>query len=66
MLGLDINAATRTLTLHSPYLPPRAGAVSIRNMRIGDGMADFILRHKHGAVTVVVTNSRAGAKVIMA
>ena len=66
MLGFDIDAATRTLTLNSPYLSPRAGTISIKNMHIGCGSADFIVHRRNGAVVAEVTDSRAGAKVIMA
>ncbi len=66
MLGFDINAATRTLTLHSPSLSPRAGTISVKNMRIGGGSADFVLSQKNGVVVADVTTSRAGAKVVMA
>jgi glycogen debranching enzyme len=66
MLGLNIDAATRTLTLNAPYLPPRAGTISIKNIRIGEGSADFILSNKSGTVVADVSNTRAGAKVVIA
>ena len=55
MLGFDIDATTRTLTLNAPYLSPRAGTISIKNMHIGCGSADFIVSRKNGAVVAEVT-----------
>ena len=66
MLGLKIDAASRTITLRSPRLPASVGALSIRDLRVGDGSANFVLRNVNGSVTADVTNSRGGAKVIMA
>jgi glycogen debranching enzyme len=65
MLGFDIDASKRTLTLRAPHLPERAGTISIRNMRIGEGSADFTVRHKGGSLRLDVTNLRAGARVLM-
>jgi glycogen debranching enzyme len=66
LLGLDINGASRTITLRSPRLPRRAGEIRIRNMRVGDGSADFTLRTRDGTVTLDVESCRAGAKVVLA
>ena len=66
LLGLKIDAASRTITLTSPRLPASVGSVSVRDLRVGEGSADFILRNNGGAVIADVTNSRGGAKVIMA
>jgi hypothetical protein len=35
-------------------------------MHIGSGSADFVVHHRNDAVVAEVTDSRAGAKVIMA
>jgi hypothetical protein len=53
-------------TLRSPRLPESVGTVFIRGLRAGGGSADFKLRRKYGTVTVDVTDSYGGAKVIMA
>ncbi|CAA2142676.1 glycogen debranching N-terminal domain-containing protein [Hyphomicrobium sp. ghe19] len=66
LLGIEIDGASRTVTLNSPYLPERAGEITVRNMRAGDGAADFVLRRKDGAVTIDITNSSGGAKVVLA
>jgi glycogen debranching enzyme len=65
MLGFVTDASTRTLKLRAPYLPERTGTISIRNMRIGEGSADFTLRHNDGSLRLDVTNLRAGARVLM-
>ena len=62
LLGLDINGASRTITLRSPRLPRRAGEIRIRNMRVGEGSADFTLRTRDGTVTLDVESCRAGSK----
>jgi glycogen debranching enzyme len=66
LLGIEIDGASRTVTLNSPHLPERAGEVTIRNMQAGEGCADFVLRRKNGAVALDVTNSSGGAKVRLA
>lgn len=66
LLGLKVDAGSRTITLRSPRLPESVGRVSIRDMRVGGGSADFILRNNSGTVIADVTNSRGGAKVILA
>jgi len=66
LMGLEIDGASRTVTLHSPRLPRRAGEIRVRNIRAGDGSADFVLRRSYGVVKVDVTNCRRGAKVVLA
>jgi glycogen debranching enzyme len=66
LLGLKIDAAARTIILSSPRLPESVGTVSVRDLRVGGGSADFVLRNNGGTVIADVTNSRGGAKVIMA
>jgi glycogen debranching enzyme len=66
LLGLKIDAASRTIILSSPRLPESVGTVSVRDLRVGGGSADFVLRNNGGTVIADVTNSRGGAKVIMA
>lgn len=65
LLGLEIDGASRTVTLNSPHLPERAGEIAVRNMRAGKGSADFVLRRKNGVVTIDVTNCRGGVKVVL-
>jgi glycogen debranching enzyme len=66
LLGLSIDAASRTITLKSPRLPASVGTISIRGLRAGGGSADFVLRRNCDTVIADVTDSRGGAKVIMA
>ncbi len=66
LMGLEIDGQSRTVTLNSPRLPTRAGEITIRNMRAGEGSADFVLKRRYGVVTVDVTNCRRGAKVVLA
>ncbi|WP_024276515.1 glycogen debranching N-terminal domain-containing protein [Hyphomicrobium sp. 802] len=66
LMGLEIDGASRTITLRSPRLPLRAGEIEVRNIRAGEGSADFVLRRHHGVVTIDVTNCRGGVKVVMA
>ena len=66
MLGLKIDAESRTVTLNSPRLPPRVGEISIINLHVGGGSADFTLKQKHGTVIANDTNCRGGAQLILA
>ena len=66
MMGLEVDGASRTVTLKAPYLPVRAGEVTIRNMPVGLGTADFVLRRKSsGGVALEVKECRDGAKVVL-
>jgi len=66
LLGLKIDAASRTITLKSPRLPASVGAITVRRLRAGGGSADFVVRKRYRTVTADMTDSRGGAKVIMA
>lgn len=66
LLGLKIDAASRTITLKSPRLPASVGAITIRRLRAGGGSADFVVKKKYRSVIADVTDSRGGAKLIMA
>jgi len=66
LLGLEADGTTRTVTLNAPYLPERLGEVTIRNMPVGMGTADFVVRRKSGGVALDVLECREGAKVVLA
>jgi glycogen debranching enzyme len=65
LMGLEIDGASRTIMLNAPYLPERAGEIRVRNMRAGEGSADFAVRQKDGVVSIDVTSCRGGAKVVL-
>lgn len=65
LMGLEIDGASRTITLNAPYLPERVGEVTIRNMPAGAGTAGFVLRRKNGGVALDVTECQNGAKVVL-
>ncbi|MDX2201826.1 MAG: amylo-alpha-1,6-glucosidase [Hyphomicrobiaceae bacterium] len=44
MLGLEFRIKERELRLHGPMVPPLAGALTLRNVRLGDAYADFTIR----------------------
>jgi glycogen debranching enzyme len=66
LIGLEIDGASRTAKLHSPRLPSRVEEITVRNLRIGEGSADFVLQRRGDVVSVDVTGCRGGANVVLA
>jgi hypothetical protein len=64
-MGLEIDGTSQTIILRSPRLPRRADEIRVKNIRAGEGSADFVLRRNRGVVTVDVTDCRGGAKVVL-
>jgi glycogen debranching enzyme len=65
MLGLRLDASTRTVQLNGPYLPTRLNEISITNLRVGEGALDLVIQRRHDGLSVDVTSSRGGARVAL-
>jgi glycogen debranching enzyme len=65
MLGLRLDASSRTVQLDGPYLPMRLNEISIANLRIGEGAVDFVIKRRPDGLTVDVTKSSGGARVAL-
>jgi glycogen debranching enzyme len=64
LLGLEIDAASRTVKLSAPRLPSRVEEISVANLRVGEGSVDFVVKAKRGEVTVDVLAERGQARLV--
>ncbi|RUO98266.1 amylo-alpha-1,6-glucosidase [Hyphomicrobium sp.] len=64
LLGLEIDAASRTVKLSAPRLPSHVEEISVANLRVGEGSVDFVLKEKRGEVTVDVLAERGQARLV--
>jgi glycogen debranching enzyme len=44
MLGLEFRPDDAEVRLNNPVIPPTAGSITVRNLRLGNASADFIVR----------------------
>ncbi|WP_337877221.1 amylo-alpha-1,6-glucosidase [Elioraea sp.] len=67
VLGLEIEAEPRAVTLRHPRLPPVLEQVRIRGLRAGEGSVDLLLR-RHGddvAVNVLARRGDVAVRVVL-
>ena len=63
MLGIDVDASARTLTL-TPHLPPAWDSVAVENIPFGTGTLDVRLTHRRGtSVIAAITAHRTGGPI---
>ena len=65
MLGLSINAEARQVRLNQPRMPRFLNALTIRNLRVGEGELDLLLDHTDGEVVVRVLRRTAAVDVVL-
>jgi glycogen debranching enzyme len=65
MLGLEPNAAERTLVLHSPTLPEWLPEVRLENIRVGDAVVDLRVRRANGLAGVEVLRRTGDLSVVV-
>ncbi|HEX4826073.1 MAG TPA: glycogen debranching N-terminal domain-containing protein [Candidatus Polarisedimenticolaceae bacterium] len=65
MLGLSINAESRQIRLAKPRMPSFLHALTIRNLRVGEGELDLFLDHHDGEVVVRVLRRTASVDLIL-
>jgi glycogen debranching enzyme len=63
MLGLAIDHAGRRIELVNPTVPAFVGDIIIRNLRLDDAAADFVVRQDGGAISVQVLRATPGLQV---
>jgi glycogen debranching enzyme len=63
VLGLDIDALRRTVTLRSPALPDFLNELWISNLRVGAGSMDLRLQRHPGDVGVTVLHKRGDVQL---
>ena len=65
MLGLEPDAATRTLVLHSPTLPEWLPEVRLENIRVGEAVVDLRVRRANGLAGVEVLRRTGDLSVVV-
>ena len=65
MLGLEFRPEEREVRLTNPVIPPMAGAVTLRNVRLGDASADFIVRPSVGGVALDVLRAHGDLRITL-
>ncbi|MCX6021867.1 MAG: hypothetical protein NTZ05_09080 [Chloroflexi bacterium] len=63
ILGLEGDAARGRLILRRPRLPYWLREVELRNVRVGDGSADLVVRRNQGSTRVSVLGTHGGLRV---
>ena len=65
MLGLDPDAAAHELRLVAPALPDWLPEVRMENMRVGDAVADILVRRNNGSTGVEVLRRTGDLSVVV-
>jgi glycogen debranching enzyme len=65
LLGLTINAEARQIRLNQPRMPAFLNALTIRNLRVGEGEMDLLLDRTDGEVVVRVLRRTAAVQLVL-
>ncbi|MBA2488169.1 MAG: amylo-alpha-1,6-glucosidase, partial [Chloroflexi bacterium] len=65
LLGLEADASQHELTLRSPALPDWLPEVRLENVRVGDAVADLLVRRSHGSTGVEVLRRTGDISVVV-
>jgi len=63
MLGLEFRPQDAEVRLNNPVVPPMAGAVTLRNVTLGNASADFTVRPSIGGVALEVLRTRGDLRI---
>lgn len=63
LLGLEFYPEQRELRLNNPVLPPSMASLTIRNVRLGDAAADFVVRASGASPTLEVIRARGDIRI---
>ncbi len=63
LLGLEFHTETRELRLNNPVLPASIGSIRLRNVRLGDSVADFIVRASSSSPTLEVVRTEGDIRI---
>jgi len=64
MLGLEFRPHDVEVRLNNPVIPPMVGSITLRNVRLGNASADFIVRPSIGdGVALEVLRARGGLRI---
>ncbi len=63
MLGLEFRPGDGEIRLVNPVVPRMAGAITLRNVRLGSASADFTVRPSPGGVALEVLRTRGNLRI---
>lgn len=63
LLGLEFHTEARELRLNNPILPPSLGSIRLSNVRLGDSVADFIVRESLASPTLEVVRTEGDIRI---
>ncbi len=63
LLGMEFHPEVRELRLNNPVLPPSVDSIRIRNFKLGDGSADFIVRSSSASPTLEVIRAEGNIRI---
>jgi len=63
LLGLEFHTEARELRLNNPVLPSSIGSIRLRNVRLGDSVADFIVRESLTSPTLEVIRTEGDIRI---
>jgi glycogen debranching enzyme len=63
MLGLEFRPQDAEVRLNNPVVPPMAGAITLRNVTLGNASADFTVRPSIGGVALEVLRTRGDLRI---
>jgi glycogen debranching enzyme len=63
LLGLEFRPETGELRLNNPVVPPSLDAIRLRNVRLGGGVADFIVRNSSATPTLEVIRTEGEIRI---
>jgi glycogen debranching enzyme len=63
MLGLEFRPAEREILLRNPVVPPLAGAITLRNVRLAGASADFTVRGSPGGASLEVLRTEGNLRI---
>jgi glycogen debranching enzyme len=65
-LGIDIESAAGTISFHAPRLPEYIDWVELRDLRVGEGSVDLLLKRHHHNVGVEIMRKQGEVSVRIA
>jgi glycogen debranching enzyme len=63
LLGLEFHSEARELRLNNPVLPASLDYIRLRNVRLGDSVADFIVRNSLASPTLEVVRVEGDIRI---
>jgi glycogen debranching enzyme len=63
LLGLEFHPDARELRLNNPILPPSLESIRLRDVRLGESTADFVVRNSLSGPTLEVVGADGGIRI---